>query len=283
VRLIPEIGDRRIRVLNLALGGYKQPQQFFLASYLSEDLDMTLNIDGFNEMAVRDFFPLYPTDFPATTLKFYDRSRQGQFYTIMASAATFAYRALNRIPARFPLLANSGAYFLMWRGMEPVLSQTIKGLENRYLAALGINTSQNDATRAASWERKLYIWKKYTITQAKLLQLAGVPAYFFLQPNQYLEGFKPFSKEEWSIAINPGRMYTGNAEMQLLREAAEDTEAEGLPVHDLTGIFRGTTRTVYEDACCHLNELGNEIMAKKILAAIRRDAVEDRPTSMNQR
>jgi hypothetical protein len=281
--LIPEMGDRRIRVLNLALGGYKQPQQFFLASYLVEDLDMTLNIDGFNEMAIRDFFPLYPADFPATALKFYERSSQGRIYMIIARCATFTYRVLNWLPARLPLLARSGAYFLTWRGMEPLLSQTIEGFENRYLAALGVSTSEGDKNRSVSWERKLEIWKKYTILQGKLMRLSGVPAYFFLQPNQYLKGAKPLSKEEWSIAINPDRVYTGNAEMQLLRSAAQDMQAEGLPIYDLTGIFRGIAKTVYEDACCHLNELGNQIMAKVILEAIRLELVANTPTSLNQR
>ena len=78
--VIPEIRDRRIRVVNFALGGYKQPQQFILASYLLENFDMVINIEGFNEMALRDLYPLYPTDFPATTLKFYERSGSGRIY-----------------------------------------------------------------------------------------------------------------------------------------------------------------------------------------------------------
>jgi hypothetical protein len=272
-KLIPEIGDRRIRVVNLALGGYKQPQQFILTSYLLEDLDMVINIDGFNEIVLRDLYPLYPTDFPATTLKFYERSGSGKIYLILAQCATFTYKVLNRLPSRFPLLAESGAYFMMWRGVEPVLSQAIRGLESRYLAALGVSTSKHDQNPAASRGRKLKIWKKYTRLQEAVMRLSGVSAYFFLQPNQYLKDAKPLLKEERSIAINPDRIESGNAEMKLLQSAAQDMRAEGLPVYDLTGIFRGTAKTVYEDACCHLNELGNRIMAEEILATIQREAM----------
>ena len=66
-------GHRRIRVVNLALGGYKQPQQFFMASYVLGHVDMLINIDGFNEMTKEDLYPVYPTDFPTATLKLFPR------------------------------------------------------------------------------------------------------------------------------------------------------------------------------------------------------------------
>ena len=77
-------------------------------------------------------------------------------------------------------------------------------------------------------------------------------------------------------AINPERIEAGNTEMKLLQAAAQDMRTEGLPVYDLTGIFRDNTETVYEDACCHLNELGNQIMAEEILGIIQRDATIQR-------
>ena len=180
-------------------------------------------------------------------------------------------------------MAKSGAYFLMWRGVEPVLSRAIQGLENRYLAAIGVATSKDDQNLAVSWKRKLQIWKKYTILQNEVMRVSGVSVYFFLQPNQYLKDAKPLSKEEWSVAINPDRVDTGNAEMKLLRSAAQDMQAEGLPVYDLTGIFRGIAKTVYEDACCHLNELGNQIMAEEILETIRLKVVANGSTARSQR
>jgi hypothetical protein len=77
-------------------------------------------------------------------------------------------------------------------------------------------------------------------------------------------------------AINPDRVETGNSEMNMLRAAAHDMHARGLPVYDLTGVFRNTVRTVYRDACCHINELGNRIMAKEILATIEREVTAKR-------
>jgi hypothetical protein len=45
-----------------------------------------------------------------------------------------------------------------------------------------------------------------------------------------------------------------------------------VPIFDLTQIYQGTLEPVYRDACCHLVDLGNEIMAEQILGTIQRDA-----------
>ena len=34
---------------------------------------------------------------------------------------------------------------------------------------------------------------------------------------------------------------------------------------DLTGIFSNTDNTIYIDDCCHLNNLGNQIMANAVV------------------
>jgi hypothetical protein len=276
--VIPEIGNRRIRLVRLALGGYKQPQQFILASYLSDRLDLSINIDGLNELAVRDLYPLFPTDYPATALKHYKRSNAGAIDVFLARGATSALRVLDRVPKRLPLFAKSGIYFLTWRGLEPVLFRAVQALEERYASALGLSLSEDDRSRTESWRRKIEIWKRYTRLQWQVDRLDGPRAFFFLQPNQYLEGSKPFSPEERSIAITPGHAPIGNAIMELLRSAAEEMRAEGLPVFDLSGIFRDTPETVYQDSCCHLNGLGNRIMAEEILATIQREVTAGSPS-----
>jgi hypothetical protein len=119
-----------------------------------------------------------------------------------------------------------------------------------------------------SWQRKIDIWRKYTRLQHQVAQATGVAAYFFLQPNRYLKGSKPFSDKKRAIAIRSEISEVRHAEMTLLREAALDMRAQRLPVFDLTQIYRQTLEPVYRDACCHVVELGNEIMAEQIVATI---------------
>jgi hypothetical protein len=54
----------------------------------------------------------------------------------------------------------------------------------------------------------------------------------------------------------------------LLKAAAQDLHHSGVPSVDLTGIFASTKETVYKDNCCHLNGLGNQIMADAIVSSV---------------
>jgi lysophospholipase L1-like esterase len=96
----------------------------------------------------------------------------------------------------------------------------------------------------------------------------GKPLVFFLQPNQYLKGSKSFSEQEKRIAIDPHRLEDTNEMMVLLKVAAQDLRDSGVPIFDLTGIFSSTDDTVYKDDCCHLNNLGNQIMADAVVSKI---------------
>jgi hypothetical protein len=199
---IPEIRDRTIRIVNLAFGGYKQPQQFIVASYFLESIDMTVNIDGLNEIAAQDLSPLYPTDFPHLTLRFY--ARDGfRLYPFLADSAKFAYRAINALPRRVPILATSNLYFVTWQGVRRILYWGIQGFGKRYLSAIGVNPPQGQDERwAASKSRQIEIWKKYIRLQLRVERTGGIPAYLFLQPNQYLKNSKPLSVDERATAIN---------------------------------------------------------------------------------
>jgi hypothetical protein len=215
---VPEIGDRTIRIVDLASGGYKQPQQFIVASYFLESLDTTVNIDGLNEITAQDFSPTHPTDFPYLTLRLY--ARDGfSLSPFLADSLKFAYKAMNAVPRRVPILATTSLYFVTWQGVRRILYWGIQRLERRYLAAIGIKAPQGQDERwAASKSRQIEIWKKYIRLQRQMESTRGVPAYFFLQPNQYLKGSKPLSVEKRATAINSevaGMPRSGSSEEQL--------------------------------------------------------------------
>src|SRR5262249_23951485 len=70
-----EFANRRLIFVNLALGGYKQPQQLMTLAYLlslGAEFDLVLNIDGFNEVALYELenashhvFPAFPRSWHA--------------------------------------------------------------------------------------------------------------------------------------------------------------------------------------------------------------------------
>ncbi|MFS8086823.1 MAG: hypothetical protein ACMG6H_14410, partial [Acidobacteriota bacterium] len=55
LKKLPGLADKEIIVLPFAMGAFKQPQQLIVLSYflsLDQDLDLIINIDGFNEVAL---------------------------------------------------------------------------------------------------------------------------------------------------------------------------------------------------------------------------------------
>jgi hypothetical protein len=207
-------------------------------------------------------------------LRFYARGGFFRLYPFLICSAKFAYKAINALPRRVPILAASNSYFLTWQDARRILYRGIEGLEGRYPAAIGVSVPQGqDERRAESKSLQVEIWKKHIGLQRQVERTRGVPAYFFLQPNQYLQNSKPLSVEERATAINSDVADINHAQISILRRAVQDLATKGVPVFDLTGIFQETPATVYVDACCHMNELGNQIMAQHIVSVLAEQAM----------
>jgi hypothetical protein len=102
-----------------------------------------------------------------------------------------------------------------------------------------------------------------------ILQIPGLSySNFFSCPgtNQYLKDSKLLSEQERRIAIDPLRIEDTNEMMVSLKAAVQDLRHHGVPIFDLTNIFSSTKDTVYKDDCCHLNNLGNQIMADAVVS-----------------
>jgi hypothetical protein len=102
------------------------------------------------------------------------------------------------------------------------------------------------------------------------------PVFQVLQPNQYFEGSKVLSREEREVAVSDeiARKLV-NAYYPRLRTMSADLRGEGIPSYDLTMIFENNDQHLYYDACCHMNDLGMELLADGIIEQIRRDPLTE--------
>jgi len=273
--VLPTLKDKNLRIVVLAGGGYKQPQQFFVATYFMDKLDLVINVDGFNDAQPSHLMPVYPLDFPDLSAQFSGRTSQVGLYTGIGRAARWIYKNINRAPLswKVPGLSRSSLYFLNWYYLHDLLYRIVRLSESAYYTnEFGVH--QSEALRKASSrelvQKRLEIWKKYTILEDDLIgKRSGKPVFFFVQPNQYLKNSKPFSEQEKRVAVDQSRIESHHELMTLLKAAAEDLRRSEVPIVDLTGIFAQTNETVYKDSCCHLNDLGNQILAEKIVATIK--------------
>jgi hypothetical protein len=79
--------------------------------------------------------------------------------------------------------------------------------------------------------------------------------------------------EERAVAWAPNHPYGRLVQTgyPMLRRAGRELQAEGVRFVDLTEAFAEHPESLYIDACCHVSEHGNTILADLIFDTIRRD------------
>ncbi|MEZ5196157.1 MAG: hypothetical protein R2764_07080 [Bacteroidales bacterium] len=154
---------------------------------------------------------------------------------------------------------------------EEKLRKSIEGAESDYQST-GIYTSISDTL--TFFKDQAEFWKRSSL-QIQHLSLSAEFKYFhFLQPNQYIEGSKNLSSKEFEIAFESGPFtykYAVQKGYWLLQEEGKKLLQEGVNFVDLTQMFRNESRTVYNDKCCHFNQLGYDLIADKITLRILSD------------
>lgn len=280
---------RRVVLISLATGGFKQPQQLFhLQTALLSGFHFhgVLNLDGLNELVAvqnnvdRGIHPLYPS---------------GVHSGLMAEA----YQGSRMDPATVQRIATSYRLQARERWVLETLRDTPLG-HSRFASLFARLWSQHnqarleallaeatDAAQDAMAEdfrgpphptpaQPLVHAARLWADSSRLIQaVAGafdLPYLHVLQPNQYVPDSKPLSEEERRQAYQPDSEIARvvRAGYPHLQEAGQQLVAEGIAFHDLSGVFADHADTLYWDICCHFNTTGNEILADAIGEALLR-------------
>lgn len=109
------------------------------------------------------------------------------------------------------------------------------------------------------------IWSNSSLSLQYLADGHGFAYFHFLQPNQYVEGSKPFTTHE-------ERMFRQRKEISasvstwypVLQERGAELARQGVRFFDLTQIFADQIGEIYKDTCCHFNRRGNKILGSTI-------------------
>lgn len=285
-------GGREVVLLNFATGGYKQPQQWLILSYLlglGAEFDMIINIDGFNEVALpaaenlpAGVYPYFPRQWDARTasrIDLEDIKRIGHIEVLKEQQAGWAGYFF-----RWKLY-YSPAFSLVWQLRDRLLGREIFTLRQQLKSRPG-QTAKSAAGYVSSGpayefgsEDSLYadlvaLWQQCSLQMARLCRENRTAYYHFLQPNQYVAGSKPMGEAERQVALSESNPYRPAAVggYPLLREAGAALAGMGVNYTDLTMIFRDTDESLYIDDCCHLNPRGYQLVARRICRIISGDA-----------
>lgn len=282
----PRFADRRVVMLSLGVGGYKQPQQLFMLEYMllsGFEFDQILNIDGYNDLVftvdnqAHGVNPIYPSSqhygplteslraspnpsvirHLAEVFALYERERQvlGTIQTPPFKYSVF----LNALGARFSQLSQSG--IARQQAELAAIAQDDMSPAFRGPPA----PSADDPADVA-----VAIWRDSSAMIHAILRDRGIPYVHALQPNQYVPDSKPLSEQELAMAFVPDSIGAKRVRhgYPRLAEAGAELKAQGLPFYDMTGIYADVADDVYVDNCCHVNPVGNRILAGAIADAI---------------
>lgn len=288
LRAAPFSRGRPVRVVDLSMGGYKQPQQLMTLAWtqaMGVRLDAAVLLDGFNDLVLPEaenhetgVHPSYPRGWRSLI----QNSVSGERLLTAGELRSVERLRLRRggLCAARPL-AWSPACHLLWswsdrrlqlredalrRELERAASQPPAG-------ALG-PPSPSHGTKRRLREHAEF-WGRNAVVMRQLCAARGIAFLHFLQPNQYVRGSKPMGAAERRLAVRPDSSYgaiaaSGYGELQ--RVGRELHEA-GEPFEDLTGLFANVESPVYADDCCHLNDRGNGLLRERIASELKETLV----------
>ncbi len=277
----PALAGKDIVFVNLAVSGYKQPQQLMTLNYmlvLGAHFDIVINIDGFNEAALYEaenadlhVFPAFPRSWQ-TRVQF-DGARISRYRGLVeyhAQNRADLARGFSRLPWRYSPLCN-----LVWWIADCRSEIKIHdiGGEYRNSASASDYVVEGPGWKFATSEdlhRHLAaLWKNSSIQLDRLCTGNGIRYYHFLQPNLLIPGSKPLTPTEQHMADHRDNMYRPGVKgvYPLMIEEGHALKAGGERFTDLTQMFASHPEAVFRDLC-HLNQVGNDLLANRIAEAI---------------
>ncbi|MEO8502287.1 MAG: hypothetical protein ABI609_00145 [Acidobacteriota bacterium] len=277
----PSLRGRRIELVRLALGGFRQPQQTMTIEYLltlGAEFDEVVNLDGFNEVALyrmdakgNGSFPTYPRGWSALS--------GGPLSSPSVReplAEAIVWRAWRRTwAARMApgLGGHTGLGNLVWlagdrwlEGKAVTAESIAQEVDFKTLPYSATGPITHFESRRALAAELATLWESSSRQLSRTCLANGIRYVHVLQPNQYVPGSKPMSRSERALALADEGAF-GEAVREgysLLAEGGRRLASEAIDFHDLTRLFQSRPEPLYIDSCCHLNEEGNRLLGEAV-------------------
>lgn len=116
---VPKLKNKNIKIIDLAVGCHKQPQQFYISTYFADMFDLSINIQGFNEISnVGMQKEMFPLDYPCHSIFFYAGVENLQDRLNQSRNIARITRGLKKITLSNPWLVKSDFYYLIWKSIQ---------------------------------------------------------------------------------------------------------------------------------------------------------------------
>jgi len=287
----PALQGIELHIIRVALAGYKQPQPALALQYLlslGAHFDVVIAFDGFNDIVLPWFdnashgvFPYYPRSWSLRTANVTDIGLLRDIGAVeyYGSLRLSCARFMSASWMRFSVAAN-----LVWSLLDTTLEHTItvrrrtiadEQEHGSYLRTGPGSTSSTEEVLAESAR----VWERSSLAMLALSRQHHIVYLHFLQPNQYVEASKPLSAIERRecYRLDQGYGPIARAGYPFLIDRGARLVQEGVAFYDLTMIFADEPRTLYADACCHFNQLGKELVGRRVGEIVRQTLEQSTP------
>lgn len=268
---VKNLKDKNIIFLNFAAGAMKQPQQFSIFSHYADTLDLSINLDGYNEISFNP--PTLPVQYPNWyELLFGDKIEQAQGLIKLKRIRKFE-RSITLIPLQYSIFDKSNTYYVLWYFANKAINKYSYKISKQLLDG---HSSDIDKLQMGNEENKMnegvQNWGHFSRYQAILAKGLGKPAFFFIQPSPRVLNSKPYSdvelKQLASIKNLTQRQKLTTKAYKNLHIESEKIKKISPFVYDLSTIFANNPNTLYIDDCCHLNKQGYKILTDEMFRII---------------
>jgi hypothetical protein len=281
----PAYKGRKIQFVRMALSGHKQPQQLMALSYLlamGGELDLLINIDGYNETALSltenadlGVAMAYPRMWHYRLQDVVDPRVDAESFQLLRLRMA-RKRAAEFMQSKYvtwsPTCNLAWLVYDRWADRSlTAIGNDIRNHENGFGRGFAKDgpmdnlQSDDDRSRAVC-----QIWQTGSRQLHRLCQANGIRYFHVLQPNQYLADSKTLSSFEQEKCYLPEQRYAIAIRTVYpeLRKSGEQLTKEGIAYLDATQLFAKETETTYADYFGHYNQKGNDLLADAVSTLI---------------
>ncbi|MEG3955019.1 hypothetical protein [Microcoleus sp. herbarium2] len=297
LKRLPGLKDKEFVILSFATGGYKQPQQLLILNYflaLGQELDMVVNIDGFNEVALSNLNNQNRVDLAMPSIQHIWPLANFANNSLSTKAMKATLRIQeNKTRINQGLSSLQRCYLAACNALTSVYVQNLvnnyktdvikfekertKQQKNDSGSVIYINTNKSVLEDSLAFEEMAWNWAKSSIFMHKVLSASNVPYFHVLQPNQYYQTKRVFGEAEKQIAFNKETPYAKSVQIgyPAIFKKFPNLEKNNINILNAVNVFDQTKDAVYVDSCCHYNQAGEVIFSdyvgSSILEVLRKD------------
>jgi hypothetical protein len=283
-RLMEVTGAAEIAVVCLAQEGFHQPQQVMAWSLfrsLGAEFDYLVNLDGFNDVVLyqketSDDFTWYA--YPRAWETRLSDTANPELNRLIGLGVMLRERRM-QWAARFhrleriPLLSIHLAWNAIDEHYGGAIADVTGQIQTAKLASLKDYSHTGPAVQFQSNEDRVAalveLWANSSVNLSQMCSGAGTTYVHCLQPNIGFNRKKTLTEFEHELTVKD-RGYQPAAAVGYpnLVAKSEELRSKGIHFEDLTALYADIAEGVYSDDCCHMTQLGYDLLATAIADAI---------------